>query len=76
VRLWLEGPNTVAHCPVDDWDFSPYFTEGRCPLCGYRPPGQMPTPQSRRLDWFWPLAGAMVAMSALMGVLVLVAYNR
>ena len=76
LRSWLERPNTLAHCPVDDWDFSPNFTDGHCPLCGYRPPGDLPTPQTRRIDWFWPLAGAMLSISVLMAVLVVVAYNR
>lgn len=76
LRGWFEGPTTVAHCPIDDWDFAPYFTGGHCPLCGFEAPGDLAIPAMRHLDWFWPLAGAMVAMSILMVVLVVVAYNR
>jgi len=26
-------------CPVDNWSFAPKFTNGVCPLCGYKPEG-------------------------------------
>lgn len=76
VRTWLDGPNTFAHCPNDNWDFAPYFTDGKCPLCGWHPPGHTPVPLSRRIDWFWPLAGGMTVVSIVMAVLVVIAYNR
>ncbi|HAM01676.1 MAG TPA: hypothetical protein DCQ30_05540 [Acidimicrobiaceae bacterium] len=76
LRTWLDGPNTLAHCPNDDWDFAPYFTDGKCPLDGWRPAGHVPTPMARRIDWFWPLAGATTAVSIVMAVLVVMAYNH
>ena len=73
-----EGSGTVdrAHCPVDDWAFDPRYTEGVCPLCGWRPPGlAIEPPRFAEIDWFWPAVGAMLLASILMGVLALVAYN-
>lgn len=70
-------PGGRAHCPVDDWTFDPRYTDGVCPLCGWRPPGApIEPPVSARIDWFWPTVGLMAAVSILMAVLVLVAYAR
>lgn len=66
-----------AHCPLDDWDFDARYTDGVCPLCGWRPSGpQIEPPRAARIDWFWPTVLVMLLASVLMGVLVLVAYNR
>jgi hypothetical protein len=70
----VAGP--LAHCPNDDWDFDPRYTDGVCPLDGWRPPGpKVEAPVSARVDWFWPSVGLLVVMSLLMGILVLIAYN-
>jgi hypothetical protein len=70
------SPST-ARCPVDDWDFDARYTDGECPLCGWRPPGgPVAPPTFHRIDWFWPLVGVVAAVSVVMGVLVLIAYNR
>ena len=64
-------------CPVDDWEFDPRYTDGVCPLCGWRPPGpRVEAPVSARVDWFWPMAGLLFVLSVVMGILVLVAYYR
>src|SRR5205823_2868118 len=34
----------IAHCPTDDWDFAPRYTDGACPICGWRPEGIDTTP--------------------------------
>lgn len=66
-----------SHCPLDDWDFDARYTDGVCPLCGWRPPGShVAPPRLARLDWFWPLVAVLVAVSVSMGILVLVAYSR
>ena len=71
------APGEKAHCPIDDWDFEPRFTDGRCPLCGWRPPGPPVTaPRVARIDWFWPMVALLAVVSVVMGVLVLVAYGR
>jgi len=72
------GAGVVLHCPLDDWDYAPYFTDGRCPLCGYEAPGTaaLVGPIGESVDWFWPLAGTLMAVSVLMAVLVVIAYNK
>jgi hypothetical protein len=69
--------SSKAHCPIDDWDFDARYTDGVCPLCGWRPSGPpVEAPRAARIDWFWPTVLLMLVASVLMGVLVLVAYNR
>ena len=64
-----------ARCPLDEWEFDARYTDGVCPLCGWRPPGApVPAPRAARIDWFWPALAAMAVASVLMGVLVLIAY--
>jgi hypothetical protein len=66
-----------AHCPIDDWDFDPRYTDGVCPICGWRPPGApVEPPRLARVDWFWPTVFVSLVASVLMGILVLVAYSR
>jgi hypothetical protein len=67
---------TVAHCPVDDWDFRPLYTDGVCPLCGWAPEGAVRSFQRQTIDWFWPAVGAMAVASGLMAILVILAYVR
>jgi hypothetical protein len=70
-------PGQLAHCPNDDWDFDPRYTDGVCPLDGWRPPGApVEPPVAARIDWFWPSVGLLAVMSIVMGVLVLIAYNQ
>jgi hypothetical protein len=67
----------TAFCPVDEWTFSPRYTEGVCPLCGWRPEGMLVAPPlSRRIDWFYPGLAALVVTSVVMLILVVLAYNR
>ncbi|HZU73996.1 MAG TPA: hypothetical protein VE990_14610 [Acidimicrobiales bacterium] len=68
--------NLVVHCPVDDWGFRPYYSDGRCPLCGYIPEGEIRTLTRQAVDWFWPAVGLTALMSVIMGVLVVLAYLR
>jgi hypothetical protein len=64
-------------CPVDDWSFAPKYTNGVCPLCGYKPEGvEFHSPFAARVDWFWPSMAFMLAASIAMGVLVILAYGR
>ena len=67
----------VAHCPVDDWDFAPRYTDGVCPICGWRPPGaHVEPPLVARIDWFWPSVGFLAVVSVAMAIAVIVAYVR
>ncbi|TML79249.1 MAG: hypothetical protein E6G04_06255 [Actinobacteria bacterium] len=64
-------------CPVDNWSFAPKFTNGVCPLCGYKPEGvEFHAPFAARIDWFWPSMAFMIAASIAMGVLVILAYGH
>ena len=74
----LRRPEEVeAHCPIDDWTFAPQFTDGRCPLCGWRPEGKrVEPPRLSRVDWFWPSMTLMLVLSVVMAILVIVAYTR
>lgn len=64
-----------AICPVDDWAFTPLYTDGSCPLCGWDPPGYAFRPPAlHRLDWYWAAMLGIVAVSAIMLIAVLSAY--
>ena len=64
-----------AICPVDDWAFTPLYTDGTCPLCGWNPPGYTHrAPALSRLDWYWAAMLGIVAVSAIMLIAVLSAY--
>jgi hypothetical protein len=67
----------TARCPIDDWTFAPRYTDGVCPLCGWRPEGgAIGPPLSGRIDWFYPALVALLCASVLMLILVVLAYNR
>ena len=67
----------TARCPIDEWTFTPRYTDGVCPLCGWQPEGRLAIlPLSRRIDWFMPALAALLLSSVLMLILVLLAYNR
>jgi hypothetical protein len=66
-----------ATCPTDHLMFTPRYTDGACPLCGWRPEGMdIQPPLSVRMDWFWPSMGFLLACSVAMAILVIVLYNR
>jgi len=64
-------------CPVDNYSFAPKYTDGVCPLCGYKPEGvEFHAPFAARVDWFWPSMVFMVAASIAMSILVLITYTH
>jgi hypothetical protein len=64
-------------CPTDRWTFTPRYTDGVCPLCGWAPEGvEYKAPFAARTDWFVPSLVFTGLVSILMGVLVVIAYNR
>ncbi len=76
-RLIGTGEGPSVRCPADDWEFRPRFTDGACPLCGWRPPGVVDeTPLIARIDWFLVALVVLVAVSAVMAVLVGRAWTR
>jgi len=44
-----------AYCELDKWAFDPRYTQGRCPICGWRPEGAPAMPAwmvlAQRIDW-------------------------
>ena len=53
-RLRMPG-RARAYCEADRWSFDPRYTQGRCPICGWRPDGVATAPAwlaiANRLDW-------------------------
>lgn len=60
---------TRYHCEADGWTFDPRYTQGRCPICGWKPDGAPSAPGwlaiLNRFDW------DMVGLFVLADVLVL-----
>jgi hypothetical protein len=65
--------DAVVTCPTDELEFRPYFTEGVCPLCGWRPDGSVAAPWTHRVDWVWIAFAGLLAVSVLMAIIVFVA---
>jgi hypothetical protein len=67
---------TRVHCDLDDWDFDPRYTEGRCPVCGWRPEGVAATPRPEWLAWTerveWDIVGLIVLAIAFLILAVIV----
>ena len=76
-RVLGTGDSVRVHCEFDDWDFAPRFTDGVCPLCGWRPDGIVEEPSLvERMDWFMVMLVAVVLASIIMGILVVHAYSQ
>lgn len=67
------GPDDVLTCPRDGLQFKPYFTECKCPLCGWRAPAPVGEPWTHRVDWVWIAFAGLIAVSVLMAIIVFVA---
>ena len=68
------GAEETIHCPVDTFDFRPYFTDGACPLCGWPPDGlAIARPWTHRVDWAVVAFAALVSASVAMITAVLLA---
>ena len=55
-RLGRAGrPANRAYCEADQWAFDPRYTQGQCPICGWKPEGARAYPMwmvlARRVDW-------------------------
>jgi hypothetical protein len=63
------------YCKLDGWSFNPRYTEGVCPICGWKPDGAAAAPRwlalSRKVEW--DLVGLFVMFVALTFLAVLVA---
>ena len=61
-------------CEGDGWSFDPRYTQGRCPICGWTPPGAPDAPRwlafVNRMDWQMVGLLALVDVLALLGLVV------
>ena len=65
-----------AICPADALAFTPLYTRGRCPLCGWAPPGyEYRPPLMHRYDWYWGALAGMAAMSVVVGIVIVTIYR-
>ena len=74
-RRFRRRGEAQAVCPVDDWTFTPRYTDGRCPLCGW----EAPTTGEATVgggDWFWAGMLILLTVSVAMGILVVLTYLR
>ena len=69
-------PDPQAICPVDQWAFTPRYTEGRCPLCDWEAPGGEAYAGQHGTDLFWPGMAVLLLVSLVMGILVVLTYLR
>jgi hypothetical protein len=63
------------HCDLDDWDFDPRYTDGACPICGWRPDYEaVPRPAwletLDRVPWDYVSLGVVFCVLAALGVIV------
>jgi hypothetical protein len=66
-----------AICPVDSWAFTPLYTGGHCPLCGWTPDGYVhTTPPLTSYDRYWGTMAGIAAISVVMLVVVVVAATQ
>lgn len=66
------GPDDVVECPVDELRFRPYFSEGGCPICGWKPVEYaVAKPWTHRADWALLAFIALVVCSVVMAIVVL-----
>jgi hypothetical protein len=72
-ELIVLGPDDAVDCPNDDLSFRPYYTDGVCPLCGWRAGAPIAAPWTHRVDWVWIAFAALIAVSILMAAIVFVA---
>ena len=69
------GRQDTLRCPRDDFEFRPYYSDGACPVCGWTPEGvSIERPWWQGLDPLWLAIAAMLAVSLVMGAVVLAVY--
>jgi hypothetical protein len=69
--------NAQAICPTDSWAFTPLYTDGVCPLCGWAPQGYTHVaPPLTRYERYWGAMAAIAAVSVMMCAAVVVAATR
>lgn len=75
-RRFLDA-RSRAICPVDDLEFTPLYSDGHCPLCGWVPEGyRYARPPLSGYDRHWGALGAIAAVSAVMLLVVVFALSN
>jgi hypothetical protein len=63
-----------AYCELDKWSFDPRYTDGRCPICGWVPPGAPSAPAwlavARKLEWELTGLVLLLVVLVILGVAV------
>jgi hypothetical protein len=63
-----------AYCELDKWSFDPRYTDGRCPICGWAPPGAPTAPAwlavARKLEWELTGLVLLLVVLVILGVVV------
>jgi hypothetical protein len=64
-----------AYCQQDRWEFDPRYTDGACPICGWRPDGAAAAASATswplsRVPWDLVTLGALTLFLIFLGVLV------
>lgn len=66
-----------AICPNDAWAFTPLYTDGACPLCGWVPDGYVYSPPFLTpYERYWGGMAGIAAMSVVMCITVVVALAK
>jgi hypothetical protein len=66
-----------AICPADSRAFTPQYTDGSCPLCGWVPDGYVYSkPFLAPYDRYWGALAGIAAISVIMAIVVAVAFAR
>jgi hypothetical protein len=71
----LLGADDLVVCPVDDLEFRPYYTDGECPICGWKPADPVSLPWWKSADPVLVSFGGMLVAAAIMVIVVVLAYQ-
>ena len=68
------GPSDTVVCPVDDLTFRPWFANGACPVCHWKPEDvAVGRSWLERVNPAWPWLVALFIVGLLMAALVIAA---
>ena len=74
-RLPQVQRQTLYRCELDDWEFDARYTDGVCPICGWKPEGAPSAPRwlrlTRMVDWEMVGLLALFAFLVFWGVIVI-----
>jgi len=80
----LELPKVVRsrpgrlHCDLDNWDFDPRYTDGVCPICGWKPDYRadpLPAWEQALVGLPWDLVSLAILALVLVAIGIIVALS-